>query len=80
MTTNTIGTAVVYDDAYASQTHTSEGDYVTSLPTADEEKKLLDDDNVCHCTDTNDLNVGRVSHSRASHPSSIVPNYFTSIQ
>ena len=35
MTTNTIDTAVVYDDAYASQTHTSEGDYVTSLPTAD---------------------------------------------
>ena len=55
MTTNTIDTAVVYDDPYASQNHTSEGDYVTSLPTADEEKQLLDDDDVRCREDTFDL-------------------------
>lgn len=38
------GTGVAYDDAYAGGSHNGEEEYVTALPTLDEERKLMSDD------------------------------------
>jgi hypothetical protein len=59
------GTGVAYDDAYAGG---EDSEYVTSLPTLDEENKMLrDDSHVRAKEDMEDLDEGRVS----SHPSTL---------
>jgi splicing factor 3B subunit 1 len=59
------GTGVAYDDAYAGG---EDSEYVTSLPTLDEENKMLrDDSHVRAKEDMENLDEGRVS----SHPSTL---------
>lgn len=56
------GTAVAYDDAYAGSSGGGEDEFVTSLPTLEEERKLLmyGDDDTVRTREIEELNdIGR---------------------
>lgn len=61
-----LGTGIVYDDVYAAGGSVDDGEYVTELPTLDEERRMYADDARVR-EDLEDLDEGRVNH----HPSTL---------
>lgn len=61
-----LGTGIVYDDVYAAGGGDDDGQYVSELPTLDEERRMHADD-VRAREDLEDLDEGRVNH----HPSTL---------
>lgn len=67
------GTDVSYDDAYGDEGPGKDG-YVTSLPTEEEERRMLENDpdsDVLKREEMEMLDIGRIGNGGASHPSSL---------